>query len=34
LIAARALTTGATIVTANISGFKRIRGLAVENWLD
>lgn len=33
LIAAHAFTTGATIVTANISEFKRIRGLAVENWL-
>jgi tRNA(fMet)-specific endonuclease VapC len=33
LIAAHAYTTGATIVTANTSEFKRIRGLAVENWL-
>jgi tRNA(fMet)-specific endonuclease VapC len=34
LIAAHASASGATIVTANISEFKRIRGLAVENWLD
>jgi tRNA(fMet)-specific endonuclease VapC len=33
LIAAHAYTTGATIVTANTSEFKRIRGLALENWL-
>jgi tRNA(fMet)-specific endonuclease VapC len=33
LIAAHAYTTGATIVTANTSEFKRIRGLNVENWL-
>jgi len=33
LIAAHAHTAGATIVTANISEFKRIRGLKVENWL-
>ncbi|HXP75739.1 MAG TPA: type II toxin-antitoxin system VapC family toxin [Stellaceae bacterium] len=33
LIAAHAYTTGATIVTANASEFKRIRGLSVENWL-
>jgi tRNA(fMet)-specific endonuclease VapC len=33
LIAAHAVASGATIVTANISEFKRIRGLAVENWL-
>jgi len=33
LIAAHACMTGATIVTANESGFKRVRGLSVENWL-
>jgi len=33
LIAAHAYVTGATIVTANTSEFKRIRGLNVENWL-
>jgi tRNA(fMet)-specific endonuclease VapC len=33
LIAAHAHATGATIVTANTSEFKRIRGLNVENWL-
>jgi tRNA(fMet)-specific endonuclease VapC len=33
LIAAHAYATGATIVTANIDEFKRIRGLDVENWL-
>jgi tRNA(fMet)-specific endonuclease VapC len=33
LIAAHAYATGATIVTANVDGFKRIRGLYVENWL-
>lgn len=33
LIAAHATATGATIVTANTSEFKRIRGLKVENWL-
>jgi tRNA(fMet)-specific endonuclease VapC len=33
LIAAHAYTTGATVVTANIDEFKRIRGLNVENWL-
>ena len=32
LIAAHAYATGATIVTANTSEFKRIRGLNVENW--
>jgi tRNA(fMet)-specific endonuclease VapC len=32
LIAAHAYATGATIVTANIGEFKRIRGLNVENW--
>ena len=33
LIAAHACVTGATIVTANVGEFKRIRGLNVENWL-
>jgi tRNA(fMet)-specific endonuclease VapC len=33
LIAAHALSLGATVVTANISEFGRIRGLHVENWL-
>lgn len=33
LIAAHAYATGATIVTANSSEFKRILGLNVENWL-
>jgi tRNA(fMet)-specific endonuclease VapC len=33
LIAAHAAATGATIVTANVEEFKRIRGLKVENWL-
>jgi tRNA(fMet)-specific endonuclease VapC len=33
-IAAHAYTLGAVLVTANIGEFKRIRALAVENWLD
>jgi tRNA(fMet)-specific endonuclease VapC len=33
LIAAHANAVGATIVTANASEFKRVRGLNVENWL-
>jgi tRNA(fMet)-specific endonuclease VapC len=33
LIAAHAYATGATIVTANIDEFKRVRGLDTENWL-
>jgi tRNA(fMet)-specific endonuclease VapC len=33
LIAAHAYAAGVTIVTANTSEFKRIRGLNVENWL-
>lgn len=33
LIAAHAYTLGATIVTANVAEFSRIRGLGVENWL-
>jgi tRNA(fMet)-specific endonuclease VapC len=33
LIAAHACVAGATIVTANASEFRRVRGLKVENWL-
>jgi tRNA(fMet)-specific endonuclease VapC len=33
LIAAHALTIGATVVTANVNEFKRVRRLKVENWL-
>jgi tRNA(fMet)-specific endonuclease VapC len=33
LIAAHARAAAATVVTANIGEFKRIRGLKVENWL-
>ena len=33
LIAAHALTIGATLVTANIDEFRRVSGLRVENWL-
>lgn len=33
LIAAHACACGATMVTANVSEFKRVRGLTVENWL-
>ena len=33
LIAAHAHTLGATVVTANVGEFRRIRGLRVENWL-
>jgi len=33
LIAAHACAMGATIVTANIDEFARVRGLSVENWL-
>jgi tRNA(fMet)-specific endonuclease VapC len=32
VIAATALTTKATIVTANVREFSRVDGLAVENW--
>ena len=34
LIAAHASTVGAVLVTTNIGEFKRVRALAVENWLD
>ncbi len=33
LIAAHAYTLGATVVTANVGEFRRIRALNVENWL-
>ena len=33
LIAAHALTLGCTLVTDNEQEFRRVRGLAVENWL-
>ena len=33
LIAAHVHTLGATMVTANVEEFKRVRGLKVENWL-
>lgn len=33
LIAAHACALGATVVTANVSEFRRVRGLNVENWL-
>jgi tRNA(fMet)-specific endonuclease VapC len=33
LIAAHARAAGATIVTANVDEFKRVRGLNVENWV-
>ncbi len=33
LIAAHASAVNATIVTANVEEFKRVRGLKVENWL-
>lgn len=34
LIAAHVCTLGLTLVTANVSEFSRIEGLAVENWLE
>jgi tRNA(fMet)-specific endonuclease VapC len=34
LIAAHARAVEATIVSANVGEFKRVRGLKVENWLD
>ena len=33
LIAAHAYAVVATIVTANVDEFKRVRGVSVENWL-
>ncbi len=33
LIAAHAHTLGATVVTANVGEFQRIRGLSVQNWM-
>ena len=33
LIAAHARALGATVVTANVQEFRRVRGLKVENWL-
>jgi tRNA(fMet)-specific endonuclease VapC len=33
LIAAHAVAIDATIVTANVDEFRRVRGLKVENWL-
>lgn len=33
LIAAQALATGLTVVTANVGEFTRVPGLAMENWL-
>jgi tRNA(fMet)-specific endonuclease VapC len=33
LIAAHAHALGATVVTANVGEFQRVRGLNVENWL-
>jgi tRNA(fMet)-specific endonuclease VapC len=33
LIAAHASALGATMVTANVGEFQRVRGLSVENWI-
>ena len=33
LIAAQAITAGCTLVTDNEQEFRRVRGLALENWL-
>ena len=33
LIAAHAMAVNATVVTANIDEFRRVRGLKVENWM-
>ncbi len=32
LIAAHALSLGLIVVTANVSGFSRVKNLTVENW--
>ena len=32
LIAAHALSRGLTVVTDNTTGFRRVKGLKVENW--
>jgi tRNA(fMet)-specific endonuclease VapC len=34
LIAAHAYALGATLVTANVEEFQRVRGLRIENWID
>jgi tRNA(fMet)-specific endonuclease VapC len=34
LIAAHAIALGAVLVSANVSEFRRVAGLEVENWLD
>ena len=34
LIAAHACALAATVVTANVGEFRRVRGLNVENWLE
>lgn len=34
LIAAHAHALGATLVTANVGEYRRVRGLTVENWLE
>ncbi len=33
LIAAHAHALGATVVTANVAEFRRVRGLTIENWM-
>ena len=33
-IAAHAYAIGATLVTANVGEFQRVRGLRIENWID